>query len=889
MDQQGTHIIQKSHLKIKVRDQRTAYDIQSRVLNIFESKGMRALEQELDRLVPPGQVVVLDQLQLDLGHLQLDDLETTLPQLLATRLREVYEQAISQAGQAKTIDLKQIDAQTSDLQLLMRFLDQGTTGWESPATAFSAPELLDRILQDQPQALLAALLPALRLRHVRERLSLQFPQEQVLRLLDLFVSGTAAMAMPLQEQLEALAEKLSVFSSSKVRRKSLVISFLLAIVGPAPVQGRSAAQLWPQMLAFFAAEEWVSRNMIAFRVASLDVPQLLQVISCLEMSIDASTIMAGSQSQIWIDAQKRGLVQAILPLLQNQVVTNFEQPTALPLKVVLERSLASDPQWSQGMVIALTDLFNLDLPNVPKSKEPISGSDLLPQDDGNLETISVQEKAKAEAQQLQAQKALDAANQKRNEEEEIAKSEGPVDHPDFTDFEAAKSDHHDVKDPQNKDLKSKGSDFNSKDPDSDSKNPGSDSKNAGSDSKNPGSDSKNPDPKSNDSKKDGANPATEPEENAEDTSVLDSKSPQTRLTIPDEADASQNQRAQLDRKELDALKVEEQIFFDANQNPWHKRKKDVGSKTRKSLRLKKADPNLNRFASAAEKHNSADSKKPLRRYIGHTVSPIQKSEAISPSDLQGDIAPVENESFTTHRRRIQPKPNTYSRARRREIAEEMAQMRIVLGIPAEDKPTINRQKLQKQETEAVAPVAKREPKREASYPYGNSWGSDKIHYVENAGLVLLNPFFQPCFEDLGWVVKGVFVDEEAQENAVLLVAFMACGDLEIPESYLPLAKVLCGMEVGRPVRMEVDLEQRALDEANALLEAAAGYWEKAGKMSPDQLRGAFLMREGRLQDIMSGWNLKVDRQTIDILLEFLPWSFGTIKLPWMRQIFTVDW
>jgi Contractile injection system tape measure protein len=697
------------------------------------------------------------------------------------------------------------------------------------------------------------------------------------------------MAMPLQEQLEALAEKLSVFSSSKVRRKSLVISFLLAIVGPAPVQGRSVALLWPQMLAFFAAEEWVSRNMIAFRVASLDVPQLLQVISCLEMSTDASTIMAGSQSGIWIDAQKHTLVQAILPLLQNQVVANFEQPKALPLKVVLERSLANDPQWSQGMVIALTALFNLDLPNVPKSMEPISESDLLPQDDDNLEIIAAQEKAKA--LQLQAQKALDTTNQKRTEDEEIAKSEEPIDHPDFA---AAKADHHDMMELENKDLRSKDSDSNPEDAASDSKDAFSDSKD--SKSKDAFSDSKDSKSKdaasdSKDSKREGANPATEPDEYAEDASVLDSKSksPQTRLTSADETHAFQNQTEQLGRKELDVLKVEEQIFYDANQNPWHKRKKDVGSKTRKSLRLKKADPNLSRFASAAEKHNSADSKKPLRRYIGHTVSPIQKSEAISPSDLQGDIAPVENESFTTHRRRIQPKPNAYSRARRMEMAEEMAQMRIILGIAAVDKPTVNRQKLQKQETEAAAPAAKREPKREPSYPYGNSWGSDKIHYVENAGLVLLNPFFQPCFEDLGWVVKGEFVDEEAQENAVLLVAYMACGDLEIPESYLPLAKVLCGMEVGRPVRMEVDLEQRALDEANALLEAAAGYWEKAGKMSPDQLRGAFLMREGRLQDIMSGWNLKVDRQTIDILLEFLPWSFGTIKLPWMRQIFTVDW
>jgi len=122
-----------------------------------------------------------------------------------------------------------------------------------------------------------------------------------------------------------------------------------------------------------------------------------------------------------------------------------------------------------------------------------------------------------------------------------------------------------------------------------------------------------------------------------------------------------------------------------------------------------------------------------------------------------------------------------------------------------------------------------------------------------------------------------------------LMAWIACGDMEISEACLPLAKVLCGMDVGRPVRIEVDLPPRALEEGLAMMEAAASYWEKAGKLSPDQLRGAFLMRDGRLQDILSGWNLKVDRQTIDILLEFLPWGYGTIMLPWMRKLLTVDW
>jgi hypothetical protein len=192
-----------------------------------------------------------------------------------------------------------------------------------------------------------------------------------------------------------------------------------------------------------------------------------------------------------------------------------------------------------------------------------------------------------------------------------------------------------------------------------------------------------------------------------------------------------------------------------------------------------------------------------------------------------------------------------------------------------------------------APANPEKPKPQVPKPPSPSlsipFGEKEAVYVENAGLVLLNPFLQHCFQDLGWMTGNEFLDGEAQENAVLLVAYMACGENEISEARLPLAKLLCGMELDHPVRAQVDLPDRALTEADNLLLAANGYWERAGKLTPAQFREAFLMREGRLTQMGSGWDLKVDRHTIDILLEFLPWSFGTIKLPWMPGMLSVDW
>ncbi len=170
-----------------------------------------------------------------------------------------------------------------------------------------------------------------------------------------------------------------------------------------------------------------------------------------------------------------------------------------------------------------------------------------------------------------------------------------------------------------------------------------------------------------------------------------------------------------------------------------------------------------------------------------------------------------------------------------------------------------------------------------------AWQEDSTLFIDNAGLVLLNPFLNYCFESLGWMKDGSFESEILQENAVMLTAFLAYGETEVSEARLPLPKLLCGMEIDRPVRAHMELSEAAKAEAESLLTAANEHWKKAGKLSPDQFREAFLVREGKLAFTGLGWNLKVDRHTIDILLEFLPWSFGMIKLPWMQGLLTVDW
>jgi hypothetical protein len=169
-------------------------------------------------------------------------------------------------------------------------------------------------------------------------------------------------------------------------------------------------------------------------------------------------------------------------------------------------------------------------------------------------------------------------------------------------------------------------------------------------------------------------------------------------------------------------------------------------------------------------------------------------------------------------------------------------------------------------------------------------------YVEDAGIVLLHPFLQTHFEHLELVRDRGFVDEPARERAVHQLHFLATGE-ERPQEYrLVVAKILCGLMPDAPVARQVPINEDARSRAAALLAAVIRHWQALKNTSPDGLREAFLQRKGRLTRKADGWSLKVESDTLDILLyrlpdiqSRLPWSVSIVRLPWMPELLWVDW
>jgi hypothetical protein len=55
------------------------------------------------------------------------------------------------------------------------------------------------------------------------------------------------------------------------------------------------------------------------------------------------------------------------------------------------------------------------------------------------------------------------------------------------------------------------------------------------------------------------------------------------------------------------------------------------------------------------------------------------------------------------------------------------------------------------------------------------------------------------------------------------------------------------------------------------------------------LRETFLQREGKLQRTHDGWKLRVQRKTLDVLVDQIPWSISVVFHAWMPQPIHVTW
>jgi hypothetical protein len=162
-------------------------------------------------------------------------------------------------------------------------------------------------------------------------------------------------------------------------------------------------------------------------------------------------------------------------------------------------------------------------------------------------------------------------------------------------------------------------------------------------------------------------------------------------------------------------------------------------------------------------------------------------------------------------------------------------------------------------------------------------------YIDNAGLVLLAPYFPRYFEMLNLLKDNRFRDREAAERGVHLLQYLLNGSTDSFEYQLVLNKLLCGVEAGIPIVKSIEITEKEKEASEGLLRGVIANWPVLKNTSIEGLQESFLQREAHLQLKDDAWALLVQSKAFDMLMDSMPWSFSTIKLAWMKRPIHVDW
>ncbi|NML04298.1 contractile injection system tape measure protein [Sphingomonas sp. G-3-2-10] len=164
-----------------------------------------------------------------------------------------------------------------------------------------------------------------------------------------------------------------------------------------------------------------------------------------------------------------------------------------------------------------------------------------------------------------------------------------------------------------------------------------------------------------------------------------------------------------------------------------------------------------------------------------------------------------------------------------------------------------------------------------------------ITYVGNAGLVLLSPFLPPLFDRLGLITRTGADRPLLDPRAVYLLQYLAEARWDATEPELTLNKLLCGFDPATPAIASVTPTPEEVDNCDSLLQAAIHNWPAIRNTSPAGLRENFLQRAGRLTRHDARSTLDVERRTIDVLTDQIPWNRSIVFHRWMSEPLHINW
>ncbi|MBO8479143.1 MAG: hypothetical protein IAB80_09710 [Bacteroidetes bacterium] len=167
--------------------------------------------------------------------------------------------------------------------------------------------------------------------------------------------------------------------------------------------------------------------------------------------------------------------------------------------------------------------------------------------------------------------------------------------------------------------------------------------------------------------------------------------------------------------------------------------------------------------------------------------------------------------------------------------------------------------------------------------------------VPNAGLCLLAVWFTRLFDMLGLLEANADGKKDLRDTAARIRAIFILQRLvtdekrEYREQELALNRILTGCPFHVPLPKTLELTDNEIRTVESMLSGVKANWDKMKGTSVKGFQRSFIERPGKLEQREDKWVLYVEERSYDILLDSLPWSYRTIRLPWLKKKINVIW
>jgi hypothetical protein len=364
------HIVQKLTVEIGLDSRDEAFGLQTKIANDYQRLVLRTMSEVFDKLVGEDEFLSIDKLEIDLGHIPINEMEYELPEKIKREVEEALVKFLHEArnahdgnaevhfvtddGNTVTAHVNYKDRATSLFDSLVYYLEFGLLPWgsdkkEKPSFRFLVSEAMIHYAAE----LRTALFQFRDRPYVFRRLALQLKDDQLQYLAAIVGCGFSSTLTELLNKLRAFVETIVLqFSKNK------------EVVKPFSEQ-KLRTFFWQETLHFFSEHT----NTDAASETDLGKRILKRLFSEMEIQVSRVKPVKGNAGDTFVKALKQLQqdVPAVSPPRRNKDVgeeevkalkkLHQEEPVIPPSKI--KEDLPDAPEADDGIYIANAGLVIL--------------------------------------------------------------------------------------------------------------------------------------------------------------------------------------------------------------------------------------------------------------------------------------------------------------------------------------------------------------------------------------------------------------------------------------------------------------------------------------------------------------------------------------------------